>query len=334
MTVDAELVAMMNAVFADHRTAHGPTAGPELWGQLRALGLARLTGTEATGGSGAGWHEAAELMAAAVRSGVRMGLPEHDLLACWLLEVAGVPVDDKTRTVALLDESGTATAVPWASVAERIVLVWRTETGKHTVADVDAGQVRITAGDNMIGEPRDTVSADVAASDGAVVSEETVTTLHLKAALVRAVQVCAAMDTILELAVEHSSSRTQFGRPLAKFQAIQHMISDIAAEATLARTATEAALTAAADTRWSAPHLEFLVAVARSCCGHAASVVVRNAHQVFGAIGTTAEHTLHEYTRAALAWRGEFGSVRSWDDRVTTAALRAGEAGLWELITT
>lgn len=333
MTVDAELVAMMNAVFADHRTAHGPTAGPELWDQLRTLGLARLTGTEETGGSGAGWHEAAVLMAAAVRSGIRTGLPEHDLLACWLLEVAGVPVDDRTRTVALLDESGTATEVPWASAAERIVLVWRTEAGEHAVADVDAGQVRITPGANMIGEARDTVTADLGLLSGMTVSGEVVATLHRKAALVRAVQVCTAMDTVLELAVEHSSSRTQFGRPLAKFQAIQHMISDIAAEATLARTATEAALTAAVDTTWSAPHVEFLIAVARSCCGHAASVVVRNAHQVFGAIGTTAEHRLHEYTRAALAWRGEFGSVRSWDERVTTAALRAGQPGLWELIT-
>lgn len=333
MTVDAELVAMMNAVFADHRTAHGPTAGPELWEKLRTLGLARLTGTEETGGSGAAWHEAAELMAAAVRSGIRTGLPEHDVLACWLLEVAGVPVDDRTRTVALLDESGTATAVPWASAAERIVLVWRTAAGEHAVADVDAGQVRITPGANMIGEARDTVTADLDLLSGMTVSGEVVATLHRKAALVRAVQVCTAMDTVLELAVEHSSSRTQFGRPLAKFQAIQHMIADIAAEATLARTATEAALTAAVDTTWSAPHLEFLVAVARSCCGHAASVVVRNAHQVFGAIGTTAEHRLHEYTRAALAWRGEFGSVRSWDERVTTAALQAGQAGLWELIT-
>ena len=91
MTVDTELVAMMNAVFADHRAVHGPIAGPELWDQLRTLGLARLTGAEESGGSGAGWREAAELTAAAVRSGVRIGLPEHDLLACWLLEDAGIP---------------------------------------------------------------------------------------------------------------------------------------------------------------------------------------------------------------------------------------------------
>ena len=70
--------------------------------------------------------------------------------------------------------------------------------------------------------------------------------------------------------------------------------------------------------------MAFLVAAARSCAGHASSVVVRNAHQVHGAIGTTREHRLHEFTRAALAWRSEFGSVRYWDEWLTDAALSAG----------
>jgi acyl-CoA dehydrogenase len=101
----------------------------------------------------------------------------------------------------------------------------------------------------------------------------------------------------------------------------------------VARSATEAALTAAVTSEWSASNVHFLVAVARSCAGHATSVVVRNAHQVHGAIGTTREHRLHEFTRAALAWRCEFGSVQHWDDQVTEAALRVGGAGLWGLIT-
>ncbi|MGE0782414.1 acyl-CoA dehydrogenase family protein [Mycolicibacterium sp.] len=331
--VDAELIAMMNAVFAGHRETHGPAAGSELWSSLRDLGLARLTGTEATGGSGAGWREAAELTAAAVRSGVRIGLPEHDLLACWLLEAAGASIDDAVRTVCMLDQHGTATAVPWASAAERIVLIWCDDNGGHLLADVEAAQLRITPGANMIGEPRDNVAADAAGLAGTPVPADAVAVLQLKAALVRGIQVCATLDTILELAVEHTSSRVQFGRPLSKFQAVQHMIADIAAETALARTATEAALSTAVATDWRAPNLGFRVAVARSCAGHATSVVVRNAHQVFGAIGTTAEHRLHEYTRAALAWRGEFGSVRAWDERVTSAALGAGGAGLWELIT-
>jgi acyl-CoA dehydrogenase len=122
----------------------------------------------------------------------------------------------------------------------------------------------------------------------------------------------------------------QFGRQLSKFQAVQHMLSDIAAEAALARAATEGALAAAVGSDWSG--VEFPVAVARSCAGHAASVVVRNAHQVHGAIGTTIEHRLHEFTRPALAWRSEFGSVRYWDDQVTDMALRTDAAGIWRLI--
>ena len=146
----------------------------------------------------------------------------------------------------------------------------------------------------------------------------------------RAIQVCAALDRILALSIEHATSRIQFGRPLSKFQTVQNLISDIAAEAALARSATEAALTAGRRQRLVGANLDFLVAVARSCAGHAASVVVRNAHQVHGAIGTTREHRLHEFTRAALAWRGEFGSVQHWDEQVTDVRAPMRGGGLTE----
>lgn len=323
--VDRALADMMDAVFAEH----GQDA--DLWSRLDELGLVRLTGAEDTGGSGAGWYEAAELLSAAARHGVRIPLAEHDLLACWLLDAVGVDADAATRTVAVVDAGGHAVAVPWASHAERIVIVWP-HSDEHRVADVPVGSLRITPGANMIGEPRDLVEIDVGSLRGATVAADIVAQLRLKSALVRAIQVCTALDTALELSIEHATSREQFGRPLAKFQAVQHQIADIAAEAALARSATEAALSVAIASDWRAPQLEFLVAAARSCAGHATSVVVRNAHQVHGAIGTTREHRLHEFTRAALAWRSEFGSVRYWDARLTDMAMDAGPAGLWGLI--
>lgn len=334
--VDPALADMMDAVFAEYRQTHSPAPpcerDSELWRRLDELGLVRLTGDERVGGSGAGWYEAAELLAAAVRHGVRIPLAEHDLLACWLLDANGMDCDGAIRTVCLLDDRGVASAVPWASEADRIVVVWQRDD-QHRVADVEAAALGITRGTNLIGEPRDSVAAEIAALDGVPVAAPLVARLRLKSALVRSIQVCAALDRILQLSIEHAVSRSQFGRPLAKFQAIQHLIADIAAEAALGRAATEAALTAAVTSDWTASNLDFLVAVARSCTGHAGSVVVRNAHQVHGAMGTTREHRLHEFTRAALAWRSEFGTVRYWDDRVTSAAVHAGSAGLWSLIT-
>jgi acyl-CoA dehydrogenase len=335
-SVDGALVEMMDAVFCDYRETHPPAAtierDPVLWRHLDELGLVRLTGAEQHGGSGATWYEAAELVGAAASHGVRIPLAEHDLLACWLLEATGLPVDDAVRTVCVLDKRGGATAAPWAASADRIAVVWRAEGG-HRVADVATDQLTITPGSNLIGEPRDTVSADLTGLHGVPLTAARLTQLRLKAALVRSIQVTAALDRILALCIDHAAARVQFGRPLSSFQAVQNLISDIAAEAALARAATEAALHAGVSSQWSALNLEFLVAVARSCAGHAASVVVRNAHQVHGAIGTTREHRLHEFTRAALAWRSEFGSVRYWDERVTDAAMHASAGALWDLIT-
>lgn len=332
--IDPELAEMMDRVLAQYHQPHVPTiAGPDsaLWRHLDELGLIRLTGAESSGGSGADWYAAAELLTAAVRYGLRIPLAENDLLACWLLSALGVQVDGAVRTVCLLDDHGQAAAVPWASGVQRIVVVWR-RNDEFLAADLETVRVQITAGANLIGEPRDTVVADPGELDGLSLDPDLLGQLRMKSALVRSIQTCAALDKALELSMDHARSREQFGRPLSRFQAVTHLISDIAAEAALARSATESALSAAIASDWSAPHLEFLVAAARSCAGHAASVVVRNAHQVHGAIGTTAEHRLHQFTRAALAWRSEFGSVRYWDDRVTDMATGSGDNRLWGLI--
>lgn len=334
LNVDRDLAGLMNAVFEDHASgsfAEPATWDDDLWARLAELGLARLTGAEEDGGSGAGWPEAAALLSAAASRAVRVPLAEHDLLAGWLLRQAGLPVNDARRTVCVLDPDGAAAAVPWAGNAERIVAAWPGASG-YRVADVEAARLDITPGHNLAREPRDDVRADLSALDGAPVDAQVIDSLNLRAALARGIALCAVLDRITALSVRHATQRHQFGRPLAKFQAVQHEIADMAAEAALARAATEAALGEAVRSDWSSPALEFRIAVARSCAGHAASVAVRNAHQVHGAIGTTLEHELHQFTLLALAWRSEYGSVRHWDDVVAGAAARAGGDGLWSLI--
>lgn len=334
-SVDADLVAMIESLISSHAaTAATVETGMdrELWTKLEAVGLTCLTRAEAIGGSGATWHEAAALISAAARHAAAVPLVEHDLLAGWVLGQTGTPCSPSTvLTIALLDATGTAGGVPWAGHTDQIALVY--PDGPDWRVDVLAtADVEVTPALAALGGPVGLVRVDTAKLSGTSLEPETVEQLFLRAALARSVQTCAALEKILALTVSHLCERVQFGRPLSRFQVLQHLVADMAAEVTLSRAATDAALSEAVKTDFSSPTLELAVATARSCVGHAVSVVVRAAHQAHGAIGTTKEHQLHRFTNAALAWRSEYGGVAYWDDVLAEAASVAGHDGAWSLI--
>lgn len=331
LKIDEDLQEMLDSFLAEYKESGGGKEGEldsSLWGQLEELGLLRLTGSEDKGGSGATWAEAQALITALTKNAARTPYAEHDLLAGWLADELGLEQGSVMTAAELKD--GEAKRVPWARSADRIVLVWQ-EGVEFYAQSFAAADLEITAGANNIGEQRDLVKV-TAALNGVAVSEAVVKQFRLKQAMIRAIQISAALERALEVTMDHVTSRNQFGRALSKFQAVQNLVADIAGESALAEAAKDAALLEAINSDWSGENLEFLVAVARSSIGHSASVVVRNAHQAHGAIGTTKEHELHHSTRAALAWRGEYGSVAYWDQQVQDRAFAAGSDGLWGLI--
>lgn len=303
-----------------------------MWATLRDTGLDRLTGGPARDGGEAGWAESAVLLHAIGAHAGRVPAAENDLLAGWLLDRAALDVHDIfIRSAAILDADGRSAAVPWASEVDRLVLLWR-NGNDWKVADVDASGVNIEPGWNRAGEPRDSVSVDAAALTGVSVPVDVNAEFVRRGALSRSLLMVGAMSTITRIVVEHAGARVQFGRPLAKFQAVQHLVADIAAETALAEATTDAAAELAAGRGFADSRTGLAIAASRSVAGHAASVVVRNAHQVLGAIGFTQEHQLHRYTNRLLSWRGEYGSVRFYDDELTRAAVDAGSNGLWPLL--
>lgn len=338
-TADPDLVSMLSELFGAYRSGRpAPTErvelDPALWAQLEELGLTRLTASEESGGSGAGWIEGAALLGLAAAAGAPVPLAEHGVLAAWLLEEAALPNDGALRTVCRPDPSGRALNVTFGRDAAAIVALW--EDGERwRVADVPADRVSITERRNLAGEPCDTVDFDLADLEaGTLVSDAVGQQFHLRGALARSAQVCGGMDRVLELVLTHVKEREQFGRPIGRFQAVQNLVADIATESSLARAATDTAVALAAASDWQDPGMLFAVGVAKSCVGHAASVVVRNAHQVLGAIGTTLEHELHVLTKPILVRRSEFGSVHEWDETLAELSASAGRDRLWSLITT
>jgi len=339
VVADPDVVDLVDALFSAQsaRQDSSPSASSDVrldtdfWAQLESLGLTRLTGDVASGGSGGSWLESAALLAAAARHSVPVPVVEHDLLAGWLREEAGLAPSTRLSTACVLDLDGTADDVPWAGDAEEIVALWESE-GRWLVASFDAAECHVTTSRNVAGEPRGTVRIDPASPSAHEVSSSLAGLFFHRGALARAVQSAAVLQEAVRLSVEHVATRTQFGRPLAAFQAVQQLIASSAAESALCSAAVDSAIVHAVRDGWRDPDLAVRIAVARSCAAEATAVVVANAHQVHGAIGTTMEHRLHRLTLPALGWRTEFGTPHHWDEMLTEHAVQAGPDGLWSLI--
>jgi len=146
-------------------------------------------------------------------------------------------------------------------------------------------------------------------------------------AWVRAQQMVGALESCLGSALDHAQERQQFGRPLAKFQAIQHMLAEAAGHVAAASAAADLAAAC-----WGDPRFVLATAIAKARCGEAAGHVAAIGHQIHGAMGFTQEHPLHRATRRLWSWRDEFGSDALWQERIGRAVCAGGGAALWPML--
>ena len=152
---------------------------------------------------------------------------------------------------------------------------------------------------------------------------DAITPFRQALAAARALQIAGAAAAALELTVGYVRERSQFGRPLARFQAIQQHIAVAAAEVAAAAQMARAAF--AALDRDDA----FLAASAKIAAGRAGTIAAKAAHQFHGAMGFTAEYPLHRLTRAIWQWREDFGNEAWWSRRLGTQVCEAGADELW-----
>jgi acyl-CoA dehydrogenase len=150
-------------------------------------------------------------------------------------------------------------------------------------------------------------------------------------AFLRVAQAAGALDAALAMTIEHANTRVQFGKPLAKFQAVQQSLAAFATEAAVVNVAGAAAA-AALDTFGPEGAL-FEIAAAKLRTNLAIGLCTPIAHQVHGAIGFTQEYALHPLTTSLMQWRSDYGNDAHWAGVLGGLACSSGGAGLWAEMT-
>lgn len=319
----------------------------ELWSVLAEGGFTLVSVPESAGGSGGEIADAAVVLKEAGGFAAAGPIAETALLAGWALATAGLQVSDGPTTTGVghardrvrLDRvdgawqaDGSLSRVPWASRSERIVLIGQHE-GRDHVLWVPRSAVTVTPGQNLAGESRDGVvlagvrvpEEQVAEAPSGVHSDA----LRLRGALARALQMSGALTRVCELTVRYASAREQFGRPIARFQAVQRHLVRIAEQTQAANMAADVAALNAAD------HRDFFdVAAAKIVAGEAAGIAAAAAHQAHGAIGMTKEYELGQLTRRLWAWRDECGSEAYWSRLLGDHVVAQGADQIWPRIST
>jgi acyl-CoA dehydrogenase len=318
----------------------GADGGPfarAVWEVCTDVGLDRLTLPAAVGGAEAGAGEAGAVIR--TLGALQAPVPAVEaLVARLLLAAAGLPQFDGVVTLVPAplaaggDGRAEAADVPWGHVADWLVA----ELPDGRLGLAPARDLDWRAGRNVAGEPRDTAIVDVATFERGVLPAGT---LRWLGALARATQVGGAAGVVLELAVAHASAREQFGRPLVRFQVIQHQLA-LLAEAVAAIDAVTAAawqalevhgLPQAGRRRGADPSLYAIAA--RISAADRVEAITAIGHQVHGAMGFAAEYPLHHATRRLWAWRAEFGTAAEWAAQLGARALARGGDRLWQDIT-
>jgi alkylation response protein AidB-like acyl-CoA dehydrogenase len=137
-----------------------------------------------------------------------------------------------------------------------------------------------------------------------------------------------AADRALAITTQYAKERVQFGRSISTFQAVQHMLAELA---TYVAVVAAAARTAARDAEEGDG--SFSIMAAKTQAGEVANKICAIAHQSMGAMGFTYEHVLHHYTRRIWVWRRDYGSEAHWGAKLGRALAEAGPEALWPSLT-
>lgn len=253
-----------------------------LWSKLcEQVGVAALVVPEELGGAGG---ELAD--AAAVLEELGRGLVPTPLLGTTLAELAllaaGEPDADTLEQLAAGESIGAVVFDPGYVVNGDIADV---------VVGVDSGSLTrwndVTAEAVQTMDPTRRLARLSAGSTTAIGTDPGLTDT---AAILLAAEQIGAATRCLELTVDYTKERVQFGRPIGSFQALKHRMADLYVAVQSARAVVDDAIAAPSPTS---------AALARLAATEAFTKVAGEGIQLHGGIAITWEHDIQLYFKRA-----------------------------------
>jgi acyl-CoA dehydrogenase len=274
----------------------------ELWLQVEQSGFADALVDERRGGAGLALRDAFSLMELCGSHVLPMPLGQTMLARALLVEGGAEPIGG---TVAI------ATQATQAAGLVRCAQVSFGRVADAVLVDIDGivllpvAHAKTTPGVLPLDATLEWSSTTVARA------------AHMTGAFdLEAMQACCAASLIagalmnlFQRTLRYANERQQFGRPIGKFQAIQHQLSVLAEHTFAARMAAQIGCESGT---WMPDRMRTAVAKART--SEVALEGCAIAHSIHGAIGFTAEFDLQLYTRRLHAWRQTAGSESYWHD--------------------
>lgn len=310
----------------------------KVWDLFEENGIPIVAISEENGGAGGDLEDLLNIVRLTGKYAAPIPFAETTL-ANYLLEYTNLQVISDLATYMLSTDqaytlednklTGEAIHIHWARHTKHLVTLANSSEGTHLV-EIDLGKAEITQGANLAGEPRDTVkfSNAVVSQVSAALSSDEIQTLTTFETAFQLAQMTGAIDKINDLTVQYTKEREQFGRPIHRFQLVQQHIVNLAGETAVALAAfnnvTNALLTQSGNSE---------VAYARIRFEEAIQAVATISHQVHAAIGTTHEHSLHQYTRRLWSWRDEGANISHWTEILATQLLENSGDNLWAYLT-
>ena len=290
------------------REIEGIGFDPRLWDAVVGMGLPVMALSEAHGGAGA---SLTDLAAAVEVHGAHCGLVplvETAVVARLLARIEGptelldLVVKGAVATLALRPASGgRAALVPGAAAATVVVAL-----------DGD----RLVVVTNPTVEPRGTLAGlamgDVDLSGAVVLAEGRAAAAAFETALdewrgLTAVAQAGLARATLDVGVQYSKDRHQFGVPIGSFQSLQHRFADLHARVDGARLMAYQAIWALDEADPTAPGR---AAQASWFCGDAAEQAAGFSLHVHGGYGFMLEYDVQLHVRRAKATRLLLGDPR------------------------